>query len=140
MAGTSVEKPLVAELVIFSGETQRRYPLSKPVVTLGRRPDRDVVLSQPHVSREHALIEQRGSEYFIVDSGSSHGTFVNGQPARESALQSGDRIELGAMGGSSYLVFYGPNASKTASQAGSSDSHELLSKIRARQTSGDMPG
>jgi serine phosphatase RsbU (regulator of sigma subunit) len=140
MAGTSVEKPLVAELVIFSGDTQSRYPLSKPVVTLGRRPDRDVVLSQPHVSREHAMIEQRGSEYFIVDSGSSHGTFVNGQPARESALQSGDRIELGAMGGSSYLVFHGPNASTGTSHASSSDSRELLSKIMARQTSGDMPG
>ena len=60
MASTSVEKPVEAELVIFFGGTQSHYALAKPVVTIGRRPDRDVVLAEPHVSRAHAQIEMRG--------------------------------------------------------------------------------
>jgi len=136
MASTSVQMPLEAELVIYSGGTQSHYPLNKAVVTLGRRPDRDVVLPQPHVSREHAKIELRDSAYFIVDLGSSHGTFVNGLPAKEYALRSGDRIELGAMGGS-YLVFREANSD---AMSHSGDSRELFSMMMARQTSGDKAG
>ena len=136
MAGASVQRPLEAELVIFSSGAQSHYALSKPVVTLGRRPDRDIVLPQPHVSREHAKIELRDTAYFIVDLGSSHGTFVNGRPAKEHALRTGDRIELGAMGGS-YLVFRESNAGPASSSA---DPRELFSVIMARQTSGDKAG
>ena len=136
MASTSVEKPVEAELVIFFGGTQSHYALAKPVVTIGRRPDRDVVLAEPNVSRAHAQIEMRGPEYFIVDLGSSHGTFVNGQPVQQQALRSGDRIELGAIGGS-YVIF---KESRLHSNSGSADSRELLSMIISRQTSGDKPG
>jgi hypothetical protein len=136
MAGASMEKPLEAELVIFSGDTQSRYLLDKPVVTIGRRPDRDVVLAQAHVSRSHAQIELRNSEYFIIDLGSSHGTFVNGKTTQEKALRSGDRIELGATGGS-YLIF---REAQLRPGSPSTDSRELLSVILSRQTSGDKPG
>jgi serine phosphatase RsbU (regulator of sigma subunit) len=136
MAGASVEKPVETELVIFSGGVQSHYVLGKPLVTLGRRPDRDIVIAEPHVSRAHAQIELRGSEYFIVDLNSSHGSFINGKPVKEQALRNGDRIELGAIGGS-YLIF---KESQLRSNTGSADSRELLSMIMSRQTSGDKPG
>jgi serine phosphatase RsbU (regulator of sigma subunit) len=135
MATASVERPSKAELVIFSDGTPRRYVLSKPVVTLGRRPDRDVVLPQPHVSRDHAQIELRDGQYFVVDTGSSHGTFVNGQPAKEQMLRNGDRIELGSRGGS-YMVFQGGDGAPTSS----TEARELFSVIAARQSSGEKPG
>jgi serine phosphatase RsbU (regulator of sigma subunit) len=136
MADTSAEKSVEAELVIVFGGKQTHYELTKPVVTIGRRPDRDVVIADPHVSRNHAQIEQRGSEYFLVDLGSSHGTFVNGQAAQQQCLRGGDRIELGATGGS-YLIF---RDSRQPSRGGSTDSNELLSRIMSRQTSSDKPG
>lgn len=136
MAGASAEKSVEAELVIVFGGTQTYYALAKPVVTIGRRPDRDVVIAEPHVSRNHAQIEQRGSEYFLVDLGSSHGTFVNGQVAQQHCLHGGDRIELGAIGGG-YLVF---KDSRPSAHGRTSDSSELLSRIMSRQTSSDKPG
>jgi serine phosphatase RsbU (regulator of sigma subunit) len=51
-------------------------------------------------------------------------------------LRTGDRIELGAMGGS-YLVFRESNAGPASSSA---DPRELFSVIMARQTSGDKAG
>jgi len=136
MAGALVELPSDAVLVIVFGGTEAHYVLSKPVVTIGRRPDRDVVIPEPHVSRTHAQIERRGAEYFIVDLGSSHGTFVNGQATQTQRLRGGDRIELGAIGGS-YLIF---NDTKPASGINTSDSHEMLSAIMSRQTSSEKPG
>ncbi len=134
MAGAPVEKPVEAELLIVIGDTQTYYALTRPVVTIGRRPDRDVVIAEPHVSRNHAQIERRGAEYFIVDMGSSHGTFVNGQATQHRSLRSGDRIELGTIGGS-YLVFHDPSV-----PGGGSDSHDMLSKIMSQGTSSDRPG
>jgi sigma-B regulation protein RsbU (phosphoserine phosphatase) len=136
MMGASAEKSVEAELLIVVGGAQTHYVLAKPVVTIGRRPDRDVVIAEPHVSRNHAQIEQRGPDYFIVDLGSSHGTFVNGQPTEHRCLRGGDRIELGGHGGS-YLVF---KDSRPSSLSNSSDSREKLSKIMSRQTSSDRPG
>jgi serine phosphatase RsbU (regulator of sigma subunit) len=136
MPGTSAEKSVEAELLIVVSGAQTHYPLTKAVVSIGRRPDRDVVIAEPHVSRTHAQIERRGSEYFVVDLGSSHGTFVNGLPTQERLLQVEDRIELGSIGGS-YLVFRDSQLSPEGSKP---DSHELLSMIMSRQTSSDKPG
>jgi len=125
-----------AELVLVLGETRSRFALCKPVVTIGRRPDRDIVIAEPHVSRTHAQIERHGSEYIIVDLGSSHGTFVNGQATQRRGLKGGDRIEIGATGGT-YLIF---RDSRTAPESVPSDSRELLSVITSRKTSSDKPG
>jgi serine phosphatase RsbU (regulator of sigma subunit) len=134
MGTASTEKSPVVELLIVAGASRTRYVLTKPVVTIGRRPDRDVIISEPRVSRTHAQIEQRGSDYYIVDLGSSHGTFVNGQPIQEMRLQNGDRIEPGCTG-NSYIIF---KDGKLA--AALPDSRELLSMIASRQTSSTGPG
>lgn len=135
MVGASVETAAEATLLIVFGGVQTQYALAKPLVTIGRRPDRDVVMAEPHVSRNHAQIERRGAEYFIVDLGSSHGTFVNGQATQSQRLQGGDRIELGAIGGS-YMVFRDSQLSGIYSP----DPREMLSVIMSRQTSSDKPG
>jgi len=136
MSSTSLEKPAEAELVIDFGGRKTSYPLIKPVVTIGRRPDNDVVIAEPRVSRAHARIERRGAEYFLTDLGSSHGTFVNGELTQNCLLKAGDRIELGATDGVCLLF---RNANSTSVDA-SPDSHELLSMIMSRKTSSDQPG
>jgi pSer/pThr/pTyr-binding forkhead associated (FHA) protein len=69
-----------------------------PRVVLGRSPSSDVRLPDPSVSQRHATIRQRGSEYILLDEGSTNGTFVG--PVRLSTgaprvLKNGDRVRLG---------------------------------------------
>jgi pSer/pThr/pTyr-binding forkhead associated (FHA) protein len=57
----------------------------------------DLRLDDAELSRRHAVIELRGAETWIADSGSTNGTFVNGRrldgPVR---LTAGDVIAVGA--------------------------------------------
>ncbi len=75
-------------------EGQRYIPLTRPVYTLGRRLDCDVVLSDPRVSRQHAQLRWRFGRYVLYDLGSSSGTSVNGHPVAESVLEPGDVFSL----------------------------------------------
>lgn len=51
------------------------------------------------VSGHHAqIVFERGS-YFLLDTGSTNGTFVNGRRVTRQALKAGDRIAFGAPGG-----------------------------------------
>jgi pSer/pThr/pTyr-binding forkhead associated (FHA) protein len=49
-----------------------------PVIVIGRGDASDVELPDPSVSHRHATIRQRGSDYILVDEGSTNGTFMGG--------------------------------------------------------------
>jgi pSer/pThr/pTyr-binding forkhead associated (FHA) protein len=69
----------------------------RSTVVLGRRGGVDVLLPHPKVSLAHARIERRGTDYFIIDEGSTHGTTLNGVRLRagtRAALRRGDRIGI----------------------------------------------
>jgi hypothetical protein len=84
------------ELVLLKdGRPAQTYPLSKPVVTLGRLADCDVVLSDPGASRRHAEIRRQDGSYVIIDLGSTNGTMVNEATVDERLLEEGDRITIG---------------------------------------------
>ncbi len=72
------------------------HALSGERCTVGRAPDRDIVLSQANISRRHARLERRGESWQIVDEGSDNGTFVNGR-AVDAATPVGvdDALQLG---------------------------------------------
>ncbi len=63
--------------------------------TLGRSADRSLTLSNPHISRAHALIDRDADGYFVRDTGSRHGTFVNGVPITSIRLRNQDILALG---------------------------------------------
>ncbi len=71
--------------------------LRRPVITIGRALDNDVVIDSAEVSRHHARIEVHGGEFEITDLGSTNGTTVNGRPANKTRLNDGDRIMLGTI-------------------------------------------
>ncbi len=75
-------------------EGRRHVSLTKPVVTIGRALDNDVVIDDPRVSRHHAQLRLRQGRYVLYDTGSSGGTLVNNQPVSEVALSAGDVISL----------------------------------------------
>lgn len=81
------------------GHADREFLLDRPVTTIGRRSDQDIVIPHPSVSRAHARIEIAPDGATIVDLGSTNGTLVNGRVVRgaRAALRTGDRIQLGTV-------------------------------------------
>ena len=70
-------------------------PVGLGTTTIGRLPDRDVVILDPRASRAHAEIRFGADGYLIVDSGSGNGTTIGGQRIREQLLADGDVIVIG---------------------------------------------
>jgi pSer/pThr/pTyr-binding forkhead associated (FHA) protein len=85
-----------AELTIESGpDAGHSHRAGDHAVRLGRSPDNDVILRDPATSGHHARLERRGTEFWIVDLGSTNGTLVNGEPIQEKQLNDGDRLTIG---------------------------------------------
>jgi uncharacterized RDD family membrane protein YckC len=75
----------------------REIDLSDGEATLGRSRTSTVRLEHESVSRSHALLTLNSGEAIVKDLNSSNGTYVGGKRiSRETRLQSGDRIQIGA--------------------------------------------
>jgi hypothetical protein len=80
-----------AFLIIEGG---RHVPLDKPVITIGRRSDNDIIVDATAVSRQHAQIRWRFGRFVLYDTSSRGRTKVNGVRVKEQVLQSGDVVAL----------------------------------------------
>jgi hypothetical protein len=86
-----------AAVVIRSGggRAGESFPLEKDRLTVGRRPDSDIFLDDVTVSRDHAVLVRRGSEYYLDDCGSLNGTYVNRRRIESHKLIDGDELQVG---------------------------------------------
>jgi len=85
-----------AELSIESGpDAGHTHRASDHAVRMGRSPDNDVIFRDPATSGHHARLERRGDQFWVVDLGSTNGTFVNGEAIQEKQLTTGDRLTIG---------------------------------------------
>jgi two-component system, cell cycle response regulator len=86
-------------VVIYTAEPGllgKRFVLEKSPTRVGRGADSQIVLEGDSVSRRHAHLERRAGAWYVVDDGSTNGTYVNEeQIAREQLLNNGDRIKVG---------------------------------------------
>jgi hypothetical protein len=95
-SSTMVGPSVAPTLEIVRGNEQGKTTRLKLKTRIGRERDNDLVLTDPRVSRYHALIELAGGKWNIRDMGSANGTLVNDQPVSEGhVLQADDRITLG---------------------------------------------
>ena len=79
-----------------SGLLGKRFVLDSSLLRVGRGADNQIVLEGDSVSRRHAHFERRGSSWYVVDDGSTNGTYVNEeQIPREALLRNADRIKVG---------------------------------------------
>jgi pSer/pThr/pTyr-binding forkhead associated (FHA) protein len=93
--------PLMAlTVVVRSGDlkSQATITFDAPRIVIGRGDGCEIRLPDPSVSHRHASIRQRGSDYVVIDEGSTNGTFVG--PVRLSAqaprvVRSGDLLRVG---------------------------------------------
>jgi ABC-type multidrug transport system ATPase subunit len=80
--------------VLYKGTPTGDIPLGADLI-FGRSDEVDVLLSDPVVSRRHAMIEAGPQGYRLLDLHSKSGSFVNGRRFDEHDLVIGDQIQLG---------------------------------------------
>jgi len=90
----------VPYLIILSGAQEgRTMRLDKSPIVLGRSPRCHFIVDEDGISRQHAEFVADGEGGVAVrDSGSTHGTFVNGVRVSDRAvgLRDGDRVQVGS--------------------------------------------
>ncbi len=65
------------------------FPLDKEQILIGSSENCDILLKTEGISRKHAVIYCHTDEFFIIDQGSTNGTFIN-----EERLEPGKRFEF----------------------------------------------
>ena len=108
-------------LVVVQGNEQKTVSLDHSPFSVGRKVDKDLVIADPRVSRDHALIVSENGQFAVVDQGSKHGTYVNGERIERKVLERNDRMEFGVRE-VAYVIF-NPQHSTTNS------AREFLSQI-----------
>jgi hypothetical protein len=84
-------------LVIRSGggRVGQSFPLAGERVTIGRSPEAGVFLDDVTVSRDHAVLVHRGGAWYLDDSGSLNGTYVNRRRIDSHRLEDADELQIG---------------------------------------------
>ncbi|VTR97238.1 FHA domain-containing protein [Tuwongella immobilis] len=96
-------------------------PLTKPVLTVGRRESCDICLRFPNVSSLHCELTYRGGIWYIRDLKSTNGVKVNHEKiSTPKVLRPGDLVTIAKMG---YRIEY----------VMASDSQEALEEILAEE-------
>jgi ABC-type multidrug transport system ATPase subunit/pSer/pThr/pTyr-binding forkhead associated (FHA) protein len=77
-------------------EPTSKVRIQSKVMTIGRRPDNDIVVPDLGVSKQHAELRLSPTgRYQIIDLGSHNGTFVNGTRVHQAELKDEDIIAIG---------------------------------------------
>ena len=95
------EKPSAALEVLNPGDSGLTAGDLLPLTTvtgIGRSETNTIVLSDPSVSAEHALVSYRLGRWWVEDMGSTNGTLVNDMRIEQpTVLATGDVLRLGAV-------------------------------------------
>lgn len=86
-----------AAFIIRDGEmVGKTFLLDRPILTIGRGSESDIVINDVSISRRHVQILRQGTGDFVQDLGSRNGTTLNGEPLYyPRPLHPGDIICLG---------------------------------------------
>jgi pSer/pThr/pTyr-binding forkhead associated (FHA) protein len=88
----SSQTPVPPLYVLYAGQ---RYQVSKDRFIIGRgRQAVDLTIKDPNISRQHAMVEFTGGQYFIVDLGSTNGVEHNGQRITRKVVIEGDLVRI----------------------------------------------
>lgn len=83
---------LIRELAPREGLAQR---FRQSVIKIGRLASAHIRVTDPNVSRMHAIIEVTTEQVQIIDLGSSTGTLVDGSKVNKAELHEGSRVQVG---------------------------------------------
>lgn len=96
---TTLDAPPAPEKpAAFLVTEEERYPMRLGENRIGRKPENDVVISDPYVSSSHGILEIGDRTAYYTDVGSTNGSFLNGarlEPQQKTTLQPGDVLKIG---------------------------------------------
>lgn len=100
--------------LVYAENGQNRQVDCKDVMIIGREDGNAVVLNDTRVSRRHAMLYRtQDDSYYLVDEGSSNGSYVNAvRITLPTRLNDGDQISIG----STNMQFRQPGAKRNTSQ------------------------
>jgi two-component system cell cycle response regulator len=97
--GAQVRKAVRAKfrpaLIVMSGKRVGERASVQGNMLIGRETDATLMLPDQGVSGRHAMLEDQGGTWALVDLKSTNGTYVNGQRVTEVELKHGDKIVFG---------------------------------------------
>ena len=94
VSATPTPSPGPTLRIIRGEKTGTLFPVQKEM-TIGRASNNGIVLKEPKISRQHAVIRKKGNRYAIEDLQSSNGLYVNGARVIEHFLHDGDEVQIG---------------------------------------------
>src|SRR3954466_9201971 len=65
------------------------HELTRDIVTIGSAPLNHIVIDDPAVSAQHAILARVADSYWLKDLGSTNGTHVNGVSISDAELKNG---------------------------------------------------
>lgn len=75
--------------ILAGSENPVYYPINKSKMVLGSDLSCDIVVSEDEISRKHITLVQEGDNYYVIDQGSTNGSYLN-----EERLIPGRRVEF----------------------------------------------
>src|SRR5579884_2537399 len=81
-------------LLQYEGAVIKEIPITKGDITVGRKPDNDIVIDNPTVSGHHCKITMANDTFFVEDLNSSNGVFLNAKKIMKSGLKHNDVIGI----------------------------------------------
>jgi len=82
-------------LAVHTATDTREIALDRDTIAIGRSATSDLVLDDQKVSRNHAVIERRGSSFVVRDLGSRNGTWLGEKRVDLETLGPGDTVRVG---------------------------------------------
>jgi adenylate cyclase len=80
-----------------------RVQLENISISIGRSKASELCINETTVSRNHAIIKKIGDKYYIIDSGSSNGTFKDGKRVHSPVLLENKSL---VQCGNAQIIFY----------------------------------
>ncbi len=99
------------------------------VVSVGRAPNNDLVLSDDALSLMHCRIEVAAKTVLITDLGSTNGTWVNDERIVSAPLDDGDKIRIGTSTARVQIPFRGPSGTLITKSGTGANSEDLSGDI-----------
>ena len=124
----------MARLIVTREEADLvTHELTRDIVTIGSAPLNHIVIDDPAVSAQHAILARVADSYWLKDLRSTNGTQVNGVSITDAELKDGDKIQFGSVSS-----MFATSRKKPLRQMSSSPASPLIPPVLA-QTERESP-
>jgi hypothetical protein len=89
------DRSAMAKLTVQIKGELKEFSLGSFLLSIGRRPDNNIVLDDKFVSASHAVVGFDADRHYVEDLKSSNGTLLNGAPVQRAPLKDGDVLTVG---------------------------------------------